>query len=152
MRHVGFGHLQFVDRLGDTFRWKGENVASAEVEKVACKAPGIRAAAVYGVRIPGATGRAGMLAAVAEQPLELESLLQVLRHDLPRHALPIFVRQCARLETTSTFKIRKASLRAQGYDLAQVCDPLFVLLPGAEAYQPLTAELFADICARSHPF
>lgn len=145
MRHVGFGHLQFVDRLGDTFRWKGENVATAEVEGVLRRLPGIRAAAVYGVEVPGSTGRAGMAALVGDAELDLAGLLQALRRDLPRHARPVFVRHCPRLETTSTFKVRKAQLRAQGYDPARVADPVFVLLPRASGYVPLTAKLYTRI-------
>ncbi len=132
MRHIGFGHLAFVDRLGDTWRWKGENVAAAEVEAVARGVPGVRAAAAYGVEVPGATGRAGMLAVVWEDAPRLETL-------------PVFLRVCAELETTSTFKLKKGPLKAAGYAPQEVSDPLYVLLPGARAWAPLDAPLHARL-------
>jgi citronellyl-CoA synthetase len=146
MREIGFGHLQFVDRVGDTFRWKSENVSTTEVEQAISAVPGVAECAVYGVEVPGMPGRAGMAALV----LTLDG--QGLRHDLepvrarldaqlPGYAVPVFLRVTDSLTTTGTFKHRKAALRDEGYDPGRVRDPLFVRLPGGAAYVPLTPEL-----------
>jgi citronellyl-CoA synthetase len=146
MRDIGFGHLQFVDRVGDTFRWKSENVSTTEVEQVISAIAGVAECAVYGVEVPGMPGRAGMATLVLAPGGE------GLRHDpepvrartdaaLPGYAVPVFLRIADSLTTTGTFKHRKAALRDQGYDPARVRDPLFVRLPDRAAYVPLTPEI-----------
>ncbi len=150
MRNIGMGHLQFVDRVGDTFRWKSENVATSEVERAACAAPSVAECTVYGVEIPGTAGRAGMIALVPSDPnagVDQLDLLSRLQADLPRYAIPLFTRTTDSLATTGTFKHRKVELRRQGFDPATIDEPLHVLMPGATAYQPLTAELHVDIAA-----
>ncbi len=144
MARDGQGFYRFIDRLGDTFRWKGENVAAAEVEAALRGCPGVAEASVYGVAVPGADGRAGMAALVGGPevtPAEIRHATAVL----PRYARPVFLRFCPALETTGTFRPRKADLARAGYDARQVADPIFVLQDGG--YVPLDAELGARIAA-----
>lgn len=150
MRHIGFGHLQFVDRVGDTFRWKSENVSTSEVELVLNQLEGVAESMVYGVHIPGCEGRAGMAAMVPADPagtMDLEAVLAHVRKALPSYAIPVFIRVTRSLDVTVTFKHRKVDARKEGYDPARVNDPLFVLLPGAAEYCRVTSELHADIVA-----
>ena len=148
MRSIGFGHLQFVDRVGDTFRWKGENVATTEVERVIATEPSVRDATVYGVEVPHASGRAGMAAAVpVAGEVDREALLARLRRELPAYAVPRFLREVRELEVTGTFKHVKHRLREEGFDPMRIGDPLYVLLPGASRYEPLTADHYADLTA-----
>ncbi|MEM9488688.1 MAG: AMP-binding protein [Myxococcota bacterium] len=154
MRNIGFGHLQFVDRIGDTFRWKSENVATGEVERIIHGLPAVTESTVYGVEVPGTVGRAGMAAIVASAgqgaapaEFDLGALLDHLRTQLPAYAVPVFVRITDTLQVTGTFKHRKVELRKQGYDPSASSDPIYVLLPRAAAYQSLTAELYQRICA-----
>jgi citronellyl-CoA synthetase len=146
MREIGFGHLQFVDRVGDTFRWKSENVSTTEVEQVISAISGVADCAVYGVDVPGMPGRAGMATLVPAPGGDglrgdPEPVRARLDADLPVYAVPVFLRIADSLTTTGTFKHRKAALRDQGYDPAQVRDPLFVRLPDRAAYVPLTSEI-----------
>jgi acyl-CoA synthetase (AMP-forming)/AMP-acid ligase II len=155
MRDIGFGHLQFVDRVGDTFRWKSENVSTSEVEQVLGSVAAIAESTVYGVEIPGAVGRAGMAAVVPAdrtRPIDLEELLAHMNKALPGYAVPVFVRVTDTLEVTGTFKHRKIELRKQGYDPAVTDDPIFVLLPAAAGYCRLTPQLHAAIMAEQHRF
>ncbi|MQY28578.1 long-chain-acyl-CoA synthetase [Nocardia aurantia] len=137
VRDQGWHHVAFVDRLGDTFRWKGENVATTEVESAFDGVAAITGAVVYGVDVPGADGKAGM-AAVTLRPgaaFDGRELADHLFRDLPGYAVPLFVRVVDELETTSTFKSRKVELRRQGYapgdDTA-----VYVLAGRAEGYLP----------------
>ena len=111
------GYYYFVDRLGDTFRWKGENVSTTEVALVMRQCRGVLDAAVYGVAIPGADGKAGMAALVVEQGVfDLAALRAHLKVQLPAYARPMFVRLCPTLPATGTFRLRKTELAQQGYD------------------------------------
>ncbi|MFT4201660.1 long-chain-acyl-CoA synthetase [Gordonia sp. (in: high G+C Gram-positive bacteria)] len=115
----GFGHIGFADRLGDTFRWKGENVATTEVESVVNQVPGVVESVVYGVTVPGADGRAGMAAIVVDDGWGEQSwarLATAVRDRLPAYAAPVFVRVVPEIEHTSTFKSRRVELREEGYD------------------------------------
>ena len=153
MRNVGFGHVQFVDRVGDTFRWKSENVATGEVERELNMHPAVEESCVFGVELPNAVGRAGMAAVVSSGKVEFDvgSLLSHLRRELPGYAVPVFLRQTDSLQVTGTFKHRKVALRKEGFD--PVCgDPLWVLLPKAEAYVPVTADLYQEIRAGKYRF
>lgn len=143
----GYRHIQFVDRIGDTFRWKGENVATTEVEAAMERCAGVSQAVVYGVQIPHADGRAGMAALTLDGPLDdrrLRALAEQLCASLPAYAVPVFLR-LAEVELTSTFKVRKGSLKEQGFDPAKVGGPVYVLLDRQRGYEPLTPELFARI-------
>ncbi len=151
----GFKHIQFVDRLGDTFRWKGENVSTSEVEKVINTLDQVDESTAYGVLIPGTDGRAGMVAiipATSVEAFDLKALAETVRKALPSCAVPKFVRFKEAFETTGTHKIKKKVLRDEGFDLGVVDDPLYVLLPEGAAYQPLTKELYQEIATGKHRF
>ena len=154
MRDIGCKHAQFVDRLGDTFRWKGENVSTTEVESVLGAFPGVEDAVVYGVAINGSDGRCGMAALrlAADSTLDPQALAQYLDGELPVYAAPLFIRLLSELETTGTFKYKKNDLKQVAYNPAQTSDPLFVRLPGAKAFQPLDDELWARIEAGEFRF
>lgn len=147
MRDIGCKHAQFVDRLGDTFRWHGENVSTTEVENVLAAFPGIEEAVVYGVEVPGAEGRCGMAALRlnAGQPLDCTGLASHLQEKLPSYAIPLFVRLLDEVETTGTFKYKKTDLKRQAYDPAHVEGPVYVLLPGSESYEILQADVYQAI-------
>ena len=157
VRDIGFRHAQFVDRLGDTFRWKGENVSTTEVENIVSEYPKIAEAVVYGVEIPETNGRAGMAAitlldgmTLCEQ--DLTNMVQEFKKNLPAYAVPVFLRIQQTVETTGTFKYQKNKLKDQGYDLNQTSDQLLVLLPSATAYTDLTTEIQANIAAYKYRF
>jgi len=125
MRKDEKGFFYFVDRIGDTFRWKGENVATSEVSNALCLFPSIKETNVYGVIIPGADGRAGMAACVAEGNLDLDQLRAHLSACLPEYALPVFLRIQRELSVTGTFKYAKSDLAAEGYDPGATTDPIY---------------------------
>jgi fatty-acyl-CoA synthase len=140
MRRDADGFYYFLDRVGDTFRWKGENVATSEVEAVLRGCPGVTDALVYGVKVPGAEGRAGMAALAGRFDLaELDRRLEAL----PRWARPVFLRMTQGIARTETFKPKRALYAAQGFDPARCGEALFVL--GEGGYRPLTAEALRDI-------
>jgi fatty-acyl-CoA synthase len=139
------GYFHFVDRVGDTFRWKGENVATSEVTQAVVDCPGVVEATTYGVEIPGADGRAGMVAVVVDDGFDLEALQHHLSNRLPAYACPVAVRICAALDTTETFKQKKHDLMREGFDPRVIKDRLFFGDPGSGAYLPLDAATFAAI-------
>ena len=122
LREDNRGNFYFVDRIGDTFRWKGENVATTEVSLALLEFPGIVDAAVYGVVLPGHDGRAGMAALVVNSDFELGEIDKHLDSRLPRYAHPVFIRLCRAIGTTSTFKHQKTELISQGYDPGRADD------------------------------
>lgn len=136
------GFHYFVDRIGDTFRFKGENVSTQEVAAVLSGAGGVEEIAVVGVEIPGAEGRAGLAAVVCTNGFDARAFARTAE-ELPRYARPAFVRVLARLDTTATHKIKKVSLQRDGADPAVVDDPLFVRV--GDDYVPLTAELWRAV-------
>ena len=147
---LGLPHYQFVDRVGDTFRWKSENVSTNEVGEIINSHPQVAICNVYGVEVPHADGRAGMAAlALAEgvRELDLASFSDHVNDQLPSYARPVFLRIQRELDTTGTFKMVKGDLRKQGYDLEQVNDPLLVMKPGATRYEPLDADFAEKIRA-----
>ena len=148
IRQVGYRHAQFVDRLGDTFRWKGENVSTTEVEAAVDSAADVAQSAVYGVEIPGTDGRAGMASIVSRSggaDFDFAALVETLRSSLPSYAIPLFARLVSGFETTATHKVRRSDLKRQGFDPNEISDPLYVLLPGEPSYEPLTPELYEEI-------
>lgn len=148
MREIGLKHVQFVDRIGDTFRWKGENVSTTEVEEIVNRVKGVSEATAYGVSIPGTDGRAGMVAIITDplsNDLDMKTLAKTLKRDLPSYAVPFFIRLKTHFDTTATFKIKKTNLKKEGFDPDKTADPLYVLLPGKDEYQPLTQEIYAEI-------
>ncbi len=148
MRMDGAGFFYFVDRIGDTFRWKGENVATSEVAAALMAFPGVRDASVYGVAVPGAEGAAGMAALVADGTLDFVSLREHLQRRLPPYARPLFLRLLDRIDVTATFKPNKTALQREGFDRTVVRDALYFDDPqqGAQgAYVPLDAPLYERI-------
>ncbi|QUD88216.1 long-chain-acyl-CoA synthetase [Phenylobacterium montanum] len=145
MRQDARGFWYFVDRIGDTFRWKGENVATTEVAEALSEIPGVIEATVYGVAVPGADGKAGMAALVTGEGFDLSGLRARLAGRLPAYAQPVFLRLSPALAVTETFKQKKADLAKEGFDPAVVAEPLFVALPGGDGYAPLDAPLFDQI-------
>lgn len=135
MRYQGLGHAAFVDRLGDTFRWKGENVATTEVEAALSLDPTVDECTVYGVEVEGAGGRAGMAAIKLNEGCDFDgkTLAQTLYDRLPSYAVPLFVRVVGELEHTSTFKSLKVDLRKEGHG-SHIEDPLYVLKSRDEGY------------------
>ncbi|WP_194861511.1 long-chain-acyl-CoA synthetase [Dietzia sp. SYD-A1] len=129
MLDQGLKHASFVDRLGDTFRWKGENVATTEVEAAVSARHEVDQAVVYGVPVPGADGKAGMAAVRLHDKSDFDgaALAEHLRRSLPSYAVPLFIRLSKELEVTSTYKSRKTELREQAFDTSQFDDPLYVL-------------------------
>ena len=119
------GYLYFVDRIGDTFRWKGENVSTNEVAERLQAGPAVREANVYGVAVEGAEGRAGMTALVVAPGFDIKALGQHIAAELPPYAQPLFIRLLPAMDTTGTFKQRKMDLIADGYDPGKVKGPLF---------------------------
>lgn len=147
LRREAHGYIYFVDRIGDTFRWKGENVATSEVAEALGVIPGVEEANVYGVSIPGMDGRAGMAAIVAAPEFDPSNLVQALAGKLPAYARPIFIRLRPQMEITGTFKMRKVELVKEGFDPSHIDDPLYMLDPGAQRYVPLDAARYGDIVA-----
>jgi fatty-acyl-CoA synthase len=147
LRQDADGYFYFVDRIGDTFRWKGENVATQEVADVLNGAPGVTEANVYGVQVPGEDGRAGMAALVLAEGARLDgpALYRYVERRLPPYARPAFVRIVFEMDVTGTLKQRKLALAAEGYDAARVPDPLLVRDDAARTYVPLTGALLAEL-------
>ncbi len=141
------GYFHFVDRVGDTFRWKGENVATSEVNEAIRDCPGILDSSTYGVTVPGTDGRAGMAAIVADAGFDFETFAEHLSRRLPAYAVPVFVRFCKALDATETFKQKKQQLMREGFDPAIVSDPLFLKDPQSGAYHPIDAAQHALIVA-----
>jgi fatty-acyl-CoA synthase len=143
MRQDAEGFFYFVDRMGDTFRWKGENVATAEVAAVLGSAPGVCAAVVYGVAVPGMEGRAGMAALEVADGFDLAAFRGHAAARLPAYARPVFLRVTNALSMTGTFKHRKTDLARDGFDPARTTDPLFADAGGG--YVELDAALHGRI-------
>ncbi len=145
LRYDEDGYCWFVDRIGDTFRWKSENVSTTEVADVLGDFPGLDAVTVYGVQVPGHEGRAGMAALVmAEgQHFDGRAFFELTTRRLPRYAAPLFVRLPRAADMTGNYKLRKVDLQRQSWDAAQVADPLLVRDESAGAYVPLAAEALA---------
>ncbi len=119
------GYFYFIDRIGDTYRWKGENVSTTEVAERLLGCPGVEEANVYGVEVPGAEGRAGMAGLVVGAGFDIKAFGDKVAEELPPYAQPLFVRILPALETTGTFKPRKMDLIADGYDPAKFKGPLY---------------------------
>lgn len=147
LRMDGSRRLFFVDRTGDTFRWKGENVSTFEVqEQIASWGPA-KEANVYGVQIEGTEGRAGMASVVLDETkaFDAEGFKQHINSSLPPYARPLFVRVRRELETTGTLKLKKGELRSEGFDPSKVEDPLYFRHPDTGDYVEMTEELYNDV-------
>lgn len=148
VRDIGFHHGQFVDRLGDTFRWKGENVSTAELEAILNKFPAINHSAVYGVSLPKIDGKAGM--ATISSPhspdnFDFKTFTEMVKTALPPYAVPIFLRFVGDFEKTATHKIKKSVLKKEEIRVFSDDAPIYVLLPKALTYTKMTAEIANQI-------
>ena len=143
MRQDSDGYFYFIDRIGDTFRWKGENVSTAEVEQRLTDAPGVREVIAYGVPVPGSEGKAGMVTLITAGRFSAREFGAFVDEQLPSYARPVFIRLAKTLETTGTFKYRKVDLVADGFDPAL---PGTVYVRGGKSgYQKLSAEAYLAI-------
>lgn len=149
MRKDEHGYFYFVDRIGDTFRWKGENVSTSEVAEAINVFPGIKDANVYGVQVPGREGRAGMAALVCDNNnmCDLADLHVHLNAHLPEYARPLFLRFQKDIDVTSTFKQKKIDLVRQGFDPAASNDPIYFNDPQLRAFVRLDPMLYQRIAA-----
>jgi fatty-acyl-CoA synthase len=145
MRQDKDGYFYFVDRIGDTFRWKGENVSTTEVAEVISRYPGVDEANVYGVKIDKLDGRAGMAAITPGEEFKLDGLRDYLVRELPSYARPLFIRITPAIETTGTFKFRKVDLVREGFDPAKIEQTLYFDDPTEHRHAEITAELYARI-------
>lgn len=141
LRYDEDGYCWFVDRMGDTFRWNSENVSTTEVADALGDFPGLDAITVYGVKVEGAEGRAGMAALVLQSGVQFDpkAFWAFALERLPRYAAPHYLRIAPTTDMTGNYKLRKVDLQRQGYDSAQVSDPLFVRDDNAKTYVPLDA-------------
>lgn len=137
MRRDALGYYYFVDRVGDTFRWRAENVATGEVAAAISSFAGVTQANVYGVQVPGYDGRAGMAAIVADKQPDLKALKAHIDTKLPHFARPVFLRLSNESETTSTFKFKKTNLVKAGFDPDKVHEPLYYADSDTGKYEPL---------------
>jgi citronellyl-CoA synthetase len=147
---LGLKHFQFVDRVGDTFRWRAENVSTNEVAEVLNKHPQINMANVYGVEVPGAEGRAGMVAfeLAPGDSLDLEGFQALVEEALPAYAQPVFIRVLHSVETTGTFKLLKSALREQAFHPGKVGgDSLYLRKPRSLAYELLDEAFYRRLVA-----
>jgi len=137
MRQDADGYFYFVDRIGDTFRWKGENVSTSEVAGALAGFPGVLEATVYGVKVADQDGRAGMASLVVEPAFDIAALAAHVDAELPAYARPLFVRLQPQIEITGTFKYRKMDLVEEGFDPSVIKQPLYLHDP-AKGYLKLT--------------
>ena len=145
---LGYTHFQFVDRVGDTYRWRSENVSTNEVAEILNGFDQVAVSNVYGVKVPGTEGRAGMVAISLNEDVDqfdISAFSKYVAQNLPHFARPVFVRIQTNLETTSTFKVVKKELRSDGYDIDKISDPVFVLKKGSVTYEPLDQEFLEAI-------
>ena len=154
LRNIGFGHVQFVDRLGDTFRWKGENVSTEEVESVINIFEEIDMCSVYGVLIPHTEGRAGMVSLhkKSDKIFDFKGFLMYLKKYLPNYAIPKFIRIIDGFDFTATHKIQKVKLKKEGYNVNELNDDILVLLPKSSEYISLTKDVYQEISEGKYPF
>ena len=145
MKRDQHGYYYFIDRVGDTFRWKAENVATGEVAAAISKFEGITQANVYGVRVPGYDGRAGMASIISDKEPDLKALNRHLEKALPHYARPVFLRLSKETETTSTFKFKKTNLVKAGFDPSKITEPVYVFDDAQESYRRIDGALFNDI-------
>jgi fatty-acyl-CoA synthase len=147
MRRDESGFYYFVDRVGETYRWKGENVSTAEVLTALTGSRGVLDGVVYGVTVPGADGRAGTAALLVDENFDLAAFRVDAASRLPAYARPVFLRLLQSIEATGTFKPRKQDLVQSGFDPGRISDPLYFDDPRTQAYVPIDAALFAAISA-----
>ena len=145
MRQDADGYIYFVDRIGDTFRWKGENVSTAEVAEQLAQADGVLEANVYGVPVPGQDGKAGMAALTVDETFDVGTLYERVEANMPAYAQPLFLRLQRQIETTGTFKYRKVDLVEDGFDPSRTKDPIYFKSPLKKAYVKLTKATYGKL-------
>ena len=147
------GNFYFVDRIGDTFRWKGENVSTQEIQELLSSFPGIEIACVYGVPLPGAEGRVGMGTVVTGgAPLDGKALYAYVNEQMPTYAQPAFVRVSGEMDMTGTFKLRKTDLQEQGYDIGKIKDAVYYLNREAASYEVLDTKAHKKVLEQQITF
>ncbi|KAG0725327.1 Long-chain fatty acid transport protein 1 [Chionoecetes opilio] len=140
------GYLYFKDRTGDTFRWKGENVSTIEVENIISRVTGLSDVIVYGVEVPNCEGRAGMAVILdREDTLNIDQLYDGMAKSLASYARPLFVRTVKEIEMTGTFKLKKITVQKDGFDINLIKDRVFFLDAKKRGYVPLTPEIHNKI-------
>ena len=139
------GYYYFIDRIGDTFRWKGENVATSEVAQSFQGIQGIEEVNVYGVTIPGNDGKAGMASLVTESDIDLKQVYSQLKDTLPSYAMPLIIRVQKEIEITGTFKHKKVDLVKQGFNPDEMIDPLYFIDNDSSTFIKLDANLYQKI-------
>ena len=146
---MGFKHFQFVDRVGDTFRWKGENCSTNEVGEIINGHPDVDVCNVYGVEVPGTDGRAGMAALVLSDGanFDAESMSRLVEKDLATYARPVFVRILQEQQLTGTFKLQKGDLREAAFHPDRVTDDIYVWKPGGAGYEKMDDAFYDSIMA-----
>ena len=144
---LGKTHYQFVDRIGDTFRWKSENVSTNEVGEILNGFKDVNMSNVYGVQIPGCEGRAGMAAFSLDDAASFDWLAfsDYVENSLPKYARPLFIRIIQEMDTTGTFKLKKNDLRNEAFDITKVADPIYCLKPNSSNYVALDNEWLQTI-------
>lgn len=140
------GYHYFVDRIGDTFRWKGENVATSEVSETISLYPNVIEANVYGVYIPKCDGRACMVALEIEDEFDFKGFMAYAKQHLPAYARPLFIRIQEEIEKTGTFKQRKVDLVEQGFDPEKIEDPIYFANPQTQKLEAIDDDLYERIC------
>ncbi|CAL1285540.1 unnamed protein product [Larinioides sclopetarius] len=140
------GYLYFVDRAGDTFRWRGENVSTGEVENIVSTALGRVSCVVYGVEVPNVEGKAGMAFIQTDlKNVNFSEFYQNISKRLPSYATPLFLRFSDQMEETGTYKLKKVTYQKEGFNPGEISDPLFFLDAKQKTYSPLTKEMYSDI-------
>ncbi len=151
-----YKHAQFVDRIGDTFRWKGENVSTEEVEAVINDFDQVEMSCVYGVLIPNTEGRAGMVSLITNSKsindFNFSKFYSMLQDCLPEYAIPKFIRFTPKLITTATLKIQKGNLKKESFNLEKIEDSLYILLPNSSGYELMTKEIYNRILNSKYNF
>lgn len=145
---LGYAHYQFVDRVGDTFRWKSENVSTNEVGEVINGFAQVKFCNVYGVEVPGADGRAGMAALTLNEDageFDASAFAGYVRENLPGYAVPVFLRIQPEIDVTGTFKMVKGDLRKQAYNIDEIDDPVFVMKSGDTEYTRLDTDYLSAL-------
>jgi citronellyl-CoA synthetase len=144
---MGLPHYQFVDRVGDTFRWRAENVSTNEVGEILNTFEQIEMSNVYGVEVPSAEGKAGMAALTlnSDDKFDVKGFSVFIEAELPAHARPVFIRLQQQVETTVTFKLVKGALRKEAYHLDQVSEPIYILKPRTNVYQLLDQATYQQV-------
>jgi len=137
------GYYYFVDRIGDTFRWKAENVSTTEVAGIVSQVPGVVEANVYGVELPGKDGRACCAACVLDETFDPKMFADICKKELPAYAIPLFIRSLKQMDTTGTFKTQKVQLRNEGVDPSVVQDKLFFF--ENDSYVPMDIHVYNNI-------